>query len=134
MKRPDASPPPRQQPRHARRDVPYRPPREEYDTAGAFSLAVMFFRRYLVPVRWRLATYIAVATVNACSVYLMSYYAKVVVDDILVVNAAPAAHEPARAASPAIQAGVLPRRRFISAAMRSGPSTPSIKRFTVRSV
>ena len=111
MKRPDASPPPRQQPRHARRDVPYRPPREEYDTAGAFSLAVMFFRRYLVPVRWRLATYIAVATVNACSVYLMSYYAKVVVDDILVVNAAPAAHEPARAASPAIQAGDRPAGR-----------------------
>ena len=103
MKKPDEPPRPAREPRHARRDVPYRPPREHYDSAGAFGLAVMFFRRYLLPVRGRLATYIVVATLNACSVYLMAFYAKVVVDDILVVSATPAAHEPARAARPGIQ-------------------------------
>lgn len=78
----------RRPPRHTFRDVPYRPPREEYGTAGAFRLAVQFFRKYMVPVKGRLAVYITVATFNACSVYLMSYYGKVVVDDILMVNVA----------------------------------------------
>lgn len=50
-------------------------------------LAAQFFRKYLFPVKGRLAVYILVATFNACSVYLMSFYGKVVVDDILMVNA-----------------------------------------------
>lgn len=99
------------EPRYARRDVPYRPPRENYDTAGAFGLVVLFFRRYLYPVRGLLAIYIFVATLNACSVYLMSYYTKIVVDDILMVSVAPAAHEPARATRPGIQATDRPDGR-----------------------
>ena len=59
-------------PRHTLRDVPYRPPREEYDTAGALGLAVEFFRAYMWPLRVKLAIYIAVATINSCSVYLMA--------------------------------------------------------------
>lgn len=73
-------------PRNTFRDVPYRPPREDYESVGAWGIAVEFFRRYVMPVRWRLALYVLVATLNACSVYLMAYYSKVVVDDILMVN------------------------------------------------
>lgn len=73
-------------PRCNLRDVPYRPPREEYDTAGALGLAVEFFRAYLWPLRGKLAVYVAVATINSCSVYLMAFYSKIVVDDILMIN------------------------------------------------
>ncbi len=83
-------------PRHSLRDVPYRPPREEYDTAGALGLAVEFFRAYLWPFRGKLALYIAVATINSCSVYLMAFYSKIVVDDILMINVAAEAPLPDR--------------------------------------
>lgn len=83
-------------PRHTLRDVPYRPPREEHDTAGAFRLAVEFFRAYLWPLRVKLSIYIAVATINACSVYLMVYYSKIVVDDILMINVTATVPPPAR--------------------------------------
>ena len=73
-------------PRHSRRDVPYRPPREDFESAGAASLIVEFFRTYLAPVKWKLILYIGVATINASAVYLMSFYTKIVVDDILVVS------------------------------------------------
>ena len=74
-------------PRHTFRDVPFRPPREEYESAGATSLIFEFYRNYMRPVRGKMLIYVLVATVNACSVYLMSYYNKIVVDDIIVVNA-----------------------------------------------
>lgn len=82
----DRQPRMKRPPRHTRRDVPYRPPREEYDTAGTLGLVVEFFRAYMWPLRSKLAIYIAVATINCCSVYLMAYYSKIVVDDILMIN------------------------------------------------
>ncbi len=76
----------RRPPRYAFRDVPYRPPREIYDSAGGWGLIAAFFRKYVRPVRGKMAVYILVATLNASSVYLMAYYSKVVVDDILRIS------------------------------------------------
>ncbi|MGI5868030.1 MAG: ABC transporter ATP-binding protein [Kiritimatiellia bacterium] len=130
MKKTDRPARPARPPRYARRDVPYRPPREIYDTAGAFGLAVRFFRRYLLPLRWRLAVYIAVATLNACSVYLMSFYAKVVVDDILVVGAAPAEPSPSRATQSGVEGARHPvaRERRLAAPLRAFDAHPGRER------
>lgn len=73
-------------PRYSFRDVPYRPPRERYPAGGTFRLVFKFYRAYIKPLRWKLALYITVGTLNACSVYLMAYYSKVVVDDVLRIN------------------------------------------------
>lgn len=69
-----------------RRDVPYRPSREEREHGGDFKLIVEFFRRYMWPHRNSVGICILFATLTACSVYLMSYYGKVVIDEILVVK------------------------------------------------
>ena len=68
------------------RDVPYRPPREEFAYSNGFRLLTSFFVNYVWPYKWPLFVYLAFATFNSCSVYLMSYYGKVVVDDILKVE------------------------------------------------
>lgn len=68
------------------RDVPYRPPREEFSYSNGFKLLATFFVTYVWPYKWPLLVYLAFTTFNACSAYLMSYYGKVVVDDILKVE------------------------------------------------
>lgn len=73
-------------PRHTLRHVPYRPSREERDRGGGFRLVVEFFNRYMWPHRLSVGTCILLSTLNACSVFLMAYYGKVVVDEILVVR------------------------------------------------
>lgn len=83
-------------PRYSLRDVPYRPPRETYETGGTYRLIIAFFNVYVRPLRWKMTLYVTVATVNACSVYLMAYYSKVVVDDILRINVHAAVTAPAR--------------------------------------
>jgi ABC-type multidrug transport system fused ATPase/permease subunit len=95
------------------RHVPYRPSRIEdrADEVGG-SLFWRFTREYLLPHRWSIALCVALMSLNASSVYLMSYYARVVVDDILVV-------EPGGTAS-AATANEVGRER-IAASDHAGP-------------
>ncbi len=82
------------------RNYPYRPPRKTKENqAGRAALFFRFFRTYLWPYKGALAVCAFIVTFNACSVYLMAYYGRVVVDTILVVkpggNLGPgAAHAP----------------------------------------
>lgn len=73
-------------PREHTRDVPYRPPREVFAYSNGFRLLVTFFRTYVWPYKLPLIVYLVFTTFNACSVYLMSYYGKVVIDDILRID------------------------------------------------
>lgn len=74
-------------PRWARRNVPYRPERETTSRgSGGGRLIWRFFVRYMWPHRRPLFVYILFTTLTACSTYLISYYGRIVVDDILCVN------------------------------------------------
>ena len=74
------------------RDIPYRPPRRIYDEGkGELPLVLHFMRKYVWPHRWRVLLCIVLMSVNACSAYIQSYYARIAVDDILKIGAAPAA-------------------------------------------
>ncbi len=78
------------------RNIPFRPPRRVKSGGPAGTeLQWRFFRRYLFPQKWRLALCIVLIGLNACSVYLISFYGRVVVDKILVVR--PAGSSPAAA-------------------------------------
>ena len=68
------------------RDVPYRPPREEFSYSNGLHLLRQFFIGYLWPHKGRLLIYLVAGILTTCSVYLMSYYGKVVLDDILKIN------------------------------------------------
>jgi ABC-type multidrug transport system fused ATPase/permease subunit len=69
------------------RGYPYRPPpRPQRRASLAFHLR--FMGGYLMPYRWRLLFAVLMIGANACSVYLMAFYGKVVVDQILMVEAA----------------------------------------------
>ena len=71
------------------RGYPYRPPRKLKDRyAGEESHFWRFFRRYVLPHRWILGFTLFLTCVNANSVYLMSFYGRLVVDTILVVKTA----------------------------------------------
>ncbi len=73
--------------RYTYRDVPYRPPLDERgEEAGRRVLYTRFFGRYIWPHRRLVALCILLASLNANSVYLVAYYARIVVDDILVVS------------------------------------------------
>ncbi len=71
------------------RQAPYRPAREATERRGGFHLILRFGQRYLWPHRGAVALCILLVSLNACSVYLQSYYGRVVVDEILVIEAAP---------------------------------------------
>ena len=87
-------------PRSRFRDYAFRPPRR-IERAGpeGFRLYRRFAVRYLVPQKWPLILCIALSTISSCSVYLVSYYQRIVVDRILVVTpyeaATPGASTPA---------------------------------------
>ena len=81
--------------RHTR-DVPYRPPREEFSYNNGFRLLKQFFFGYFWPYKSRLVVYLLSVTLSACSVYLLSYYGKVVLDDILRINVPEVVREVAR--------------------------------------
>lgn len=70
------------------RIYPYRPPRreKEEETVGGESHFWRFFRRYVMPHKWVLLLCMSLISVNACSTYLMSFYGRLVVDTILVVQ------------------------------------------------
>ncbi|MCL1888123.1 MAG: ABC transporter ATP-binding protein/permease [Kiritimatiellaeota bacterium] len=77
-------------PRNEHRAIPYRPPREHAGDKGAASLILEFVRAYVWPYKWRLMLCILLVTVNACSAYLLGWYTRLVVDDILLVGKPPA--------------------------------------------
>lgn len=68
------------------RDYRYRPPLEERDTEAEFSAVTRFLRRYILPYRRRVLFCIFLVSLSACSFYLMAYYMRIVVDEILVVT------------------------------------------------
>lgn len=102
---------PKRPPRYSLRDVPYRPPRESYGSGGTYRLITEFFNAYVKPLRWKMTIYITVATLNACSVYLMAYYSKVVVDDILRISVPTAVFSPERRTQTRLAASDSPGAR-----------------------
>ncbi len=72
--------------REHHRTVPYRPPRREDDgRGGSFSLYWRFVRAYLWPFRWQLLLCMFIVCINGSSVYLMAFYGRYVVDNVLLV-------------------------------------------------
>lgn len=68
------------------RIYPYRPPRKVYDNAaGNVALIARFMRDYVWPERAAVAFVTFFLCLECLSVYLMAYFGKVVIDDILVV-------------------------------------------------
>ena len=77
----------RKQPRYERRDVPYRPPYYERErTQGPTKLILEFIRRYMMPRFWRICLCVTLNALMLCSTYLMAYYGRLVVDNILVIT------------------------------------------------
>lgn len=109
--------------RHVR-DVPYRPPREEFTYSNGFQLLKRFFFGYVWPHKRHLVVYLLSVTLSACSVYLLSYYGKVVLDDILRINVPEMVREVSRPTTAAH--GDLPwgeaRRTSAGAAAADAPS------------
>lgn len=67
--------------------MPYRPPLEERDRrAVSFSVYLQFLKRYLFPHKKLLTLCILLVSMNTCAIYLQAYYARVVVDHILLVQ------------------------------------------------
>ena len=71
------------------RQMAYRPPRERKDKqAATFAECLRFLRTYAGP-HWLMITLcVMLESASACSVYLMAYYGRVVVDRVLVISAA----------------------------------------------
>ncbi len=86
--------------RHQHRAIPYRPSRDAGDPKGAFGLVFRFAYRYVWPHKWPVLLCIILVSLNTCSVYLQSYYARVVVDEILMVGAGKATSGNAGSALP----------------------------------
>ncbi len=101
------------------RDVPYRPPREEFTYSNGLRLLKQFFFGYLWPYKGRLLIYLVTGILTTCSVYLMSYYGKVVLDDILKINVPEIVHEVSRRTA-------TPRSDETAAARRTQAATAAI--------
>lgn len=74
--------------RNEYRVMPHRPSRDVGDPKGRSRLILRFIYRYIWPHKWPVFLCIFLVSLNACSVYLQSYYARIVVDEILMVGAA----------------------------------------------
>jgi ABC-type multidrug transport system fused ATPase/permease subunit len=97
--------------RNEYRVLPYRPSRDVGDPKGTARLILRFIYRYVWPHKWPVLLCILFVSLNACSVYLQSYYGRVVVDEILVVGAGQPAVGAARTALPSAsgdRAAVMP--------------------------
>ena len=71
------------------RNYPFRPPMKPRPEAGTdWPLYWRFIRQYVWPKRWSLFLCICLIATNSCSVYLMSFYSRLVVDEILVIKSA----------------------------------------------
>ncbi len=77
--------------RHEYRAFPYRPSRDAGDPKGTIRLILRFIYRYVWPHKWPVLLCIVLVSLNTCSVYLQSYYGRIVVDEILMVGAGQAA-------------------------------------------
>ena len=70
------------------RNIAYRPERERHRLErSAWKLFAGFCRLYLFPHKWLVLLAAFLVSMNACSVYLMAWYSKVVIDEILVMQA-----------------------------------------------
>ena len=71
------------------RNYPFRPPMKPRPEAGTdWPLYWRFIKQYVWPKRWSLFLCICLIATNSCSVYLMSFYSRLVVDEILVIKSA----------------------------------------------
>ncbi|MBT4817365.1 MAG: ABC transporter ATP-binding protein [Lentisphaerae bacterium] len=72
------------------RNYPFRPPRKraEDDSVDGNALFKRFFRAYVWPHKWLLLLCMFLVGLNSSSVYLMSFYGRIVVDHILIVKSA----------------------------------------------
>ena len=69
------------------RTYPFRPPRRVYDdTVGNFALYFRFLRAYVQPFKWAVGLIMLLVCMECCSVFLLAYFTRVVVDKILVVS------------------------------------------------
>ncbi|MFA6815141.1 MAG: ABC transporter ATP-binding protein [Lentisphaeria bacterium] len=69
------------------RDYPYRPPlHRPKEEIRDCSLYMRFIRTYAWPKRWALLVCMLIVAVNSSSVYLISYFSKMVIDTILVIQ------------------------------------------------
>ena len=91
------------------RNIAFRPPRKERDSeAGAFALYLRFMRRYVVPFRAPLLLCAAVVAINSVWPYVIPFFTRIVVDDILVVKSAAADSGAAGAATATSREGGIP--------------------------
>ena len=69
------------------RNVKYRPPRPVLDSKrSTFGHFLEFLQRYALP-HWKpLSLAMFLVCLNGCSVYLMAFYGRYVIDDILVIS------------------------------------------------
>ncbi len=71
------------------RNYPFRPPRHDKEDNGTdWKLYGRFAKRYVWPKRWSLLLRIILLIINSNAVYLMAFYTRLVVDDILVIQSA----------------------------------------------
>lgn len=73
-------------PRYTSRISIFRPPREDFSYKNPLKLILNFYMRYLHPYRRALAFYLFFSTLASCSVFIMGFFTKLVIDDILVIN------------------------------------------------
>lgn len=71
------------------RSVSYRSPLDQDSHgSGGWLPVVRFFYRYLAPFKMKILIGVVLLTLNACSGYLLAYYSRIVVDQILMVQTA----------------------------------------------
>jgi hypothetical protein len=70
------------------RNYAYRPPprRKSEGGEGGWDLLRRFAAVYLTPFKWPIIGCMVLVALNGCSFYLMTYYTRMVVDDVLVVE------------------------------------------------
>lgn len=73
-------------PRYESRISPFRPAREDFSYSNPLRLMFKFYMRYLHPYKKPLAFYLIFSTLASCSVFIMGFFTKLVIDDILVIN------------------------------------------------
>ncbi|MBO7298217.1 MAG: ABC transporter ATP-binding protein [Kiritimatiellae bacterium] len=76
----------RKEPRYKRRISIFRPEREHVSYNNPTALIFRFYKRYLHGDRRRLFIYLFLSTLTSCSIFLMGYFNKYVIDKILVIN------------------------------------------------
>lgn len=75
----------------ADRNIPYRPPRRTYQgpEQGSWTLYSRFLGRYLAPHRWALVLCLFFVSVNRSAIYVLAFFGRYVVDEVLVLGPQP---------------------------------------------